>query len=369
MSDRALIATRKGLFSLVRTRAGEWELSLLGFRGDPVTMVFADPRDGRIYAALNLGHFGVKLHRSDDRGVTWMECAVPVYPHEGTETGGEDEPAGPSLVQIWSLEHGGIDRAGTLWAGTIPGGLFRSDDGGDSWQRNEPLWNVPERKRWFGGGYDDPGLHSICVDPGDSSRVAAGISCGGVWLTEDGGDTWSCQTRGMYAEFVPPELREEPGIQDPHRLVQSPSHPDVLWVQHHNGVFRSTDRAAQWEDLSPNTRPGGAFGFAVAVHPTEPDTAWLVPATSDECRIPVDNQLVVSRTRDGGKSFEVLRNGLPQKHAYDLVYRHGLDVDAIGECLLMGSTTGGLWISENQGDAWSCVSAHLPPIYAVRFAP
>ncbi len=138
MSDRALVATRKGLFSLVRKRAGEWELSLLGFRGDPVTMVFADPRDGRLYAALNLGHFGVKLHRSDDRGVTWVECAVPVYPHEGTETGGEDEPAGPSLVQIWSLEHGGIDRAGTLWAGTIPGGLFRSDDGGAA----GPRWRL-----------------------------------------------------------------------------------------------------------------------------------------------------------------------------------------------------------------------------------
>ena len=166
MSDRALVATRKGLFSLTRRRARDWQLSLLGFRGDPVSMVLADPRDERLYAALNLGHFGVKLHRSDDRGRTWEECAVPVYAHEATETDEEGETTEPSLVQIWSLEHGGIDQTGTLWAGTIPGGLFRSDDGGDHWQRNESLWNVPERETWFGGGY-------TCTGSGASPTAAS----------------------------------------------------------------------------------------------------------------------------------------------------------------------------------------------------
>jgi photosystem II stability/assembly factor-like uncharacterized protein len=110
------------------------------------------------------------------------------------------------------------------------------------------------------------------------------------------------------------------------------------------------------------------FGFAVAVHPQDPDTAWLVPAVKDECRVPVGGKLVVTRTRDGGKSWTVLREGLPQEHAYDLVYRHGLDVDESGQRLAFGSTTGGLWVTENQGDSWECVSAHLPPIASVRFA-
>jgi hypothetical protein len=136
-------------------------------------------------------------------------------------------------------------------------------------------------------------------------------------------------------------------------------------VQHHNGVFRSTDGAASWREVKAILP--SKFGFAVAAHPAEPDTAWFVPAVKDECRVPVDAKLVVARTRDGGKSFTVLRKGLPQEHAYDLVYRHGLDVDATGRRLVIGSTTGGVWVSENEGDNWKCVSTQLPPVYFVRF--
>ena len=380
MSDRAYIATRKGLFSLSRTAAARWDLELIGFHGDPVSFVLADPRNDRLYAALNLGHFGAKLQCSEDHGKSWRECAVPVYPaaaklqvdatnDAANDATDSDAGDGASLQQIWCLAHAGEDHPERLWAGTIPGGLFRSDDAGESWQLNTALWNVPERELWFGGGYDDPGIHSICVDPRNSDQLVVAISCGGVWVTTDGGDRWSCETRGLYANFMPPEQREEPAIQDPHCLVQCPSNPDVLWVQHHNGVFRSRDRARHWDDLSGNTAPLPFFGFAAAVHPSEPETAWLVPAVSDECRLPQDDQLVVVRTRDGGETFETLGEGLPHEHAYDLIYRHGLDVDSSGDRLLMGSTTGGLWISENQGDSWACVSAHLPPVYAVHFAP
>jgi hypothetical protein len=364
MTSTALVATRKGLFRLHRKGKNDWDLDLLGFRGDPVSIAFTDPRTNRTHAALNLGHFGVKLHRSDDRGKTWTESAVPVYPESADQTG--DRKKGKSLVQIWSLTHGGKDRPGVLWAGTIPGGLFRSDDDGETWNLNEPLWNVPGREAWFGGGYDDAGIHSVCVDPRNSDHVAVAVSCGGVWLSEDAGKTWACKTKGMYAEYMPPDRREDPTIQDPHILVQSPSSPDVFWVQHHNGVFRSRNRAEVWDDLSPNALPS-KFGFVVAVHPQDPDTAWFAPAVKDECRIPVDGRLVVSRTRDGGRTFQLLHDGLPQKHAYDLIYRHAMDVDDSGDRLAMGSTTGGLWVSENGGDSWSCVSAHLPPIYAVRF--
>jgi hypothetical protein len=169
----------------------------------------------------------------------------------------------------------------------------------------------------------------------------------------------------MYALYMPPERKEDPYIQDPHRLVQCKAKPDSLWVQHHNGVFRTTDGAASWKDVQavkPTT-----FGFVVAVHPSEPDTAWFAPAKSDEQRVPVDAKLVVSRTRDGGKTFEALGRGLPQDHTYDLIYRHALDVDATGDRLALGSTTGGLWLSEDQGDSWAAMPARLPPIYAVRF--
>lgn len=368
MSDRLLVSTRKGLFIAQRQTRDNWTPGTPHFLGDPVTMTLYDTRDatangqGTLYAALNLGHFGVKLRRSTDDGANWEEIAVPAYPKP------ENAPADaklPALVQIWSLETGGADQPGTLWAGTIPGGLFRSDDRGASWTLIDSLWSHPKRAEWGGGGYDEAGIHSICVDPRDSRRIAIAISSGGVWKTTDGGTTWNPASQGMYAEYMPPELRFDENSQDPHRMVRCPTAPDVLWVQHHNGVFRSTDDSANWNDVTA-IQPA-KFGFAVAVHPEDPDTAWFVPAIKDERRIPVDGKLVVARTRDGGKSFDVLRNGLPQENAYDLVYRHGLAVDASGERLAFGSTTGGLWVSENQGDAWACVSAHLPPIYSVQF--
>lgn len=358
MSDRLHVATRKGLFAFART-AGGWRIERTSFVGDPVTIVLDDPRTSALYAALNLGHFGVKFRRSDDGGADWIELDPPAYPPaEGDEA--------PSVHQVWALEGGGADRPDTLWAGTIPGGLFRSDDRGASWRLIESLWNRPEREKWFGGGYDHPGIHSIVVDPRDSRRVLVGVSCGGVWVTGDDGESWACRAEGMIAEYMPPERQGEPEVQDPHRMVACPAAPDTLWVQHHNGVFRSTDGAASWHGI-PDVPPS-VFGFAVAVHPHDADTAWFVPAVKDECRVPVDGKVVVSRTRDGGRSFETLRDGLPQEHAYDLVFRHALDVDGSGERLAFGSTTGGLWLSEDGGDHWACLSTHLPPIYQVRFS-
>jgi hypothetical protein len=148
-------------------------------------------------------------------------------------------------------------------------------------------------------------------------------------------------------------------------MVQCRESPDCLWAQHHNGVFRSADGGRKWDHV-PNVAPS-VFGFAVAVHPRDPKTAWFAPAVKDERRVPVDGKVVVSRTRDGGETFEVLRNGLPQEHAYDLVYRHALAVDGTGERLAFGSTTGGLWVSEDQGDSWAMLDARLPPVHAVTF--
>ncbi|RKY18006.1 MAG: exo-alpha-sialidase [Planctomycetota bacterium] len=367
MVERIQVGTRKGLFTLRRVD-GAWAIDdEVAFLGVPVPMLHHDARDGADYAALDHGHFGSKLHRRDAGG-EWIEVGVPSYPEkpEGEDDlGAQDRAPIPWALKLtWALESAGPDRPGSLWCGTLPGGLFRSDDRGDSWQLVESLWNMPERREWFGGGADWPGIHSVCVDPRDSRRVVIGISCGGVWLSEDAGQTWACRATGMRAEYLPPEQQHEPNLQDPHRVVQCPSAPDVYWTQHHNGIFRSGDGCASWQEIT--TAKPTHFGFAVAVHPNDPDTAWFVPAVKDDQRFPGSGQVVVSRTRDGGQSFEVLRQGLPQRHAYDLVYRHALAVDASGSTLVFGSTTGSLWISEDGGDSWSTLSEHLPPVYVVK---
>ena len=149
-------------------------------------------------------------------------------------------------------------------------------------------------------------------------------------------------------------------------MVLCPASPDDCWMQHHNGIFRSSDAGKTWQEItgvSPST-----FGFAVAVHPRDPLTAWFVPAVKDEKRYPVNGKLVVTRTRDGGRSFDVLDKGLPGSHAYDIVFRHALAGDDTGDRLAFGSTTGNLWVSEDQGDSWQTVSSTLPPVHAVRFA-
>ncbi len=353
MQQHALVSTRKGLFIYAREDRG-WRFAQSHFAGSPVTLALADPRDGALYAALNLGHFGPKLHRSDDRGASWQEIAAPAFPQGGEGT--------PALKQIWALEAGAPDEPGTLWAGGIPAGLFVSRDRGASWSLVDALWNVPERARWFGGGYDDAGIHSILIDPRDSAQITVGVSCGGVWQTKDRGNHWVARTEGMHAAYVPPEQKLDSAVQDPHRVACCTAHPDTLWIQHHNGVFRSTDCGTHWKELFP---PVSNFGFAVAAHPFDPLTAWFVPAQSDQRREPVDAKMVVTRTRDGGTTFETLGEGLAAP-AYDLVYRHGLDVDEAGECLVMGSTTGGLWFSQGGGEAWQFETTRLPPIYAVR---
>jgi photosystem II stability/assembly factor-like uncharacterized protein len=363
MADRLVVATRKGLFTYGRDGTGAWSVERTAFLGDPVSLVMEDPRDGTLLAALKLGHFGVKLQRSEDGGASWKECQAPAFPKAQGEEAADAKA--PSVKEVWALAPGGADEPGLIWCGTIPGGLFRSRDGGQSWELVQSLWDRPERQKWFGGGADEPGIHSICVDPRDARHVTLGVSCGGVWQTKDGGETWAQRAHGMRAEYLPPEKAGDPETQDPHQIVQCPGAPDVLWAQHHNGIFRSTDGSASWHEIA-DVQPS-VFGFAVAVHPHDPETAWFVPAVKDECRIPVDGKLVVTRTRDGGKSFEILRAGLPQEHAYDLVYRHALDVAGSGARLAFGSTTGGLWLSEDGGDAWQTLSTHLPPVYAVRF--
>lgn len=364
MSGSWLISTRKGLFVLERGEQG-WRIARKAFLGDNVALTSVDARDGAWYVVLDLGHFGNKLQRSMDRGATWTDCAVPAFAEGDEVVTGDGKPSvAATLRLIWSLEAGGKNQSGRLWAGTIPGGLFRSDDSGASWQMVRTLWDKPERKQWFDGGFDQPGIHSICVNPDDACMIRLAISTGGLWTSSDDGLTWDQCAQGMRAAYMPPERAYEPNAQDVHRIVQCRGRPDHFWAQHHNGVFRNT--GGDWQEIE-NVQPS-VFGFAVAVHPRDADSAWFVPATKDERRIPVDGKVVVARTRDGGKSFEVLRNGLPQHDAYDLVFRHALAIDTSGDRLAFGSSTGGVWTSDDQGDRWTMLDARLPQVYAVMFA-
>lgn len=368
MRTRFHVATRKGLFTVERGPHG-WTIARASFLGDNCNLVMHDRRDGTLLAALDHGHFGVKLHRSRDGGETWQEIAAPKYPEKPADyvprPPVEGKPVDWVLRLAWALAPGGAGEPGVVWCGTLPGGLFRSEDGGDSWALNRPLWDDPRREEWFGGGADQPGIHSICVDPRDARHLVIGVSCGGVWRTRDAGATWTLEGRGLRAAYMPPDRQNDPGAQDPHLVAHCAAQPDALWIQHHNGIFRSTDGGASFtevEDVKPS-----AFGFAVAVHPRDPGVAWFVPAIKDERRYPVDGRLVVTRTRDGGRTFDTLHAGLPQVHAYDLVLRHALDVDDSGDRLAFGSTTGSVWVSENAGESWQAISANLPPVYAVRF--
>ncbi len=359
MADVFYVASRKGLFTYKRNGSG-WETGKPDFLGEPVSAVLKDNRDGALYAALNLGHFGCKLHRSDDDGATWKELTPPAF----AKADDGDEKA-PSLDLIWTLEPGGNDEPGVIWAGTIPGALFKSEDRGENWKLIESLWDRPERDGWFGGGYDKPGIHSVLVDPRDSKKLTLGISCGGIWKSDDGGAEWRLTGKGLRSDYTPPEQSEELNTQDPHRLAMCLSDPDTIWCQHHNGVFLSRDAGDTFTEI--RDIPPAVFGFAVASHPKDADTVWLVPGIKDEYRVPVDAKLLVNKTTDGAKSFSAKTGGLPSEPSYDLIFRHALDVDETGERLVMGSTTGNLWASGDGGENWTLLSAHLPPVAAVRY--
>ncbi|MCB0572797.1 MAG: hypothetical protein KDC66_23675 [Phaeodactylibacter sp.] len=361
MSDKntLFLATRKGL-AVCSRRAGGWKITSTHFDGVPVTIAYEDERNGAWWACLSHGHWGVKLHRSFDRGANWEEVAAPAYP-EGAEVK-EGEPA--ATQYLWAMQHGGHSKPGRLWLGTIPGGLFRSDNGGDSFELVESLWNHPSRpKNWFGGGFDHPGIHSIVLDPRDDNHLYIGISCAGVFESLDGGQSWMPRNKGMRADYLP-DPHTEVG-HDPHLLLAAPSNPDVLWQQNHCGIFVSTDRAANWADVSETAGPA-RFGFAIAIADDNPYQAWVAPALSDEKRVAIGHSLCICRTDDGGQSWQAQRNGLPQEHCYDIIYRHALA--ASGDDIAFGTTTGNAFFSTDRGDSWQVLSHYLPMVHAVRFA-
>ena len=363
MKDNLILGTRKGLLILQRD-GRNWRIQHETFPGIPISYTMQDPRSGVIWACADHGHWGQKLYRSRDGGANFTEIPAPQYPADAVFydvwADGAEKPA--TLTYLWTIVPGGADQPQTLYIGTEPGGLFRSDDGGDSWLLVEGLWDHPSRpKNWFGGGRDQAGLCSLVVDPRNSNRLIAGISVGGVYESLDGGETWEGRNNGLIADYLP-DPQAEYG-HDPHCVVAAPSNPDVLWQQNHCGVFRSEDNGRHWKNVSQGPVK---FGFPIVVDGNDPNTAWVVPGISDEARMAIDGALFVGRTEDGGQTWQHLREGLPQQNCYDITFRHALDLD--GNQLIFGTTSGNLFYSSNRGDTWGCLGNYFPPIYSARFA-
>jgi BNR/Asp-box repeat len=393
MSNQIILGTRKGTLILDRT-AGGWKPRPIAHAGMSISYAARDPRDGTMWAAMDHAHWGPKLSRSKDGGATWENLSQLAYPkgarfiEQHLPTPDMDFTAEQptkykeaSLLKVWVLAFGGKQQPKTIHAGTLPGGLFTSHDGGDTWELNRPLWNhasrggdlfagnATSRNDWGGTpaamayGEFVPGIHSIVVDPRDPKRILIGVSCAGVVGTTDGGITWQAMNKGVLNDYLPnPEA--EWG-HDPHFITQCPGDPDRLWQQNHCGIFFSENSAQSWKRVS-NKDQAVHFGFPIAVDEHDGRTAWVVPAHSDAQRMAVGGGLFVARTTDGGASWQTLRKGLPQENTYDVVYRHGLD--ARGDSVCFGSTTGNVYVSDDRGETWSCVGNNLPPVHSVRFS-
>lgn len=393
MSDTILLGTRKGTVIVERNKSS-WHSRPIVHEGIPVCYAARDPRDGMLWAALDHGHWGPKLSRSRDGGTSWEDVLSLKYP-EGARhivqylptpdfdpqaPAGEPQYKDATVYKIWNIAFGPASQPGRMYAGTIPGGLFVSDDGGDTWALNRPLWNHESRggdlfsgeatsqTHWGGTpasidyGVFEPGIHSIVIDSRNPDRLHVAVSSAGIIETSDGGNTWVGRNNGMRVDYLPNP--ESEWGHDPHFVTACRDQPDQLWQQNHFGIYYSEDGAHSWHKVSA-PELGVHFGFPIAVDERDGRTAWVVPARADSERMAIDGGLFVARTSDGGKSWQSFRNGLPQVNAYDIVLRHALDV--AGDFLCFGSTTGNVYLSEDRGESWQCLGHNFPPVYSVRF--
>ncbi len=355
-----LAGTSKGLVEF-HIEKNSHKISKVHFKGYQVSMLYADERTDTWWVGLSHRHWGEKLHFSNDRGNTWQVAATPSF------HGYDYRPGKPAtLKKLWVMQHAGVDQPNCLWLGTEPGGLFYTEDNGKSFHLNEDLWNEPSRhdeNKWFGTGKDFPFIHSILVDPRNSDHVFVGISCAGVFETINGGKNWLPKNNGLVASYLP---KASPEIgHDPHQMLQCQSYPNVIWQQNHCGIFRTTDGAQNWKNVSgANGWP--SYGFALIIDHLNPEVAWVIPAESDESRIPIGLKLEVCKTTDGGKNWFSISNGLPAENAFDLVLRHGfMKHDNI---LAFGTTNGNLYASFNEGNTWSILSQNLAPVNSLAIS-
>ncbi|HKY60125.1 MAG TPA: exo-alpha-sialidase [Gemmatimonadota bacterium] len=362
---RVLVGTRKGAFVLTSDeQRKKWKVRGPEFAGWEIYHLKGSPADpDRIYASQSTGWFGQLIQRSDDGGGTWEPVGNEfLYDGEaGTHQWYDGTPHPWEFARVWHLEPS-LTEPDTVYAGVEDAALFRSEDGGKSWQELPGLRTHESGPSWQPGA-GGLCLHTILIDPTDPERMFIAISAAGVFRTEDGGATWRPANRGLRSEMIPePEAEVGHCV---HRIAMHPSRPNVLFMQKHWDVMRSDDGGESWREVSGNLPSD--FGFPIHVHAHEPDTIYVVPIKSDSEHFPPDGKLRVYRSRQGGDEWEPLTKGLPQKNCYVNVLRDAMAVDALDECGVYFGTTGGqVYASADAGDSWSPIVRDLPPVLSVE---
>jgi serine/threonine protein kinase len=353
-----LVGTTKGAFILRSNgRRSRWDVGGPYFHGHNVYAMAYDGRGGqhRIWTSTQ-SYWGTILRSSDDFGKSWTNPReAPIrFPSE----------SGVSLKNIWQITLGPPEEPNVLYCGVEPAALFETRDAGETWSLVRGLFDHPHRPRWMPGN-GGLALHSIVLDPGNAQRMYVAISAGGVYKTNDGGRTWTAQNRGIRAMFMPDKYPEFG--QCVHKIAMHPARPERLFLQNHWGLYRSDDGAESWTDVA-NGVPSD-FGFAVLMHPRNPDCVYIVPVESDEFRCACDGRLRVYRTRTAGASWEPLMRGLPQKRAYETVLRDALTADSMDPAgIYFGTRSGQLFGSQDEGRTWQKILEGLPAVVCVRSA-
>jgi photosystem II stability/assembly factor-like uncharacterized protein len=362
---RVLVGTRKGAFVLTSDgKRQDWVIDGPLFAGWEIYHLKGSPVDpDRIYASQSTGWFGQLIQRSDDGGRTWQavgnEFTYDGVP--GTHQWYDGTPHPWEFARVWHLEPS-LSDPDTVFAGVEDAGLFRSTDGGGTWQELSGLRGHGSGPRWQPGA-GGMCLHTIILDPSDPQRMFIAISAAGAFRTQDGGATWQPINRGLHSEGIP-DAEAEVG-HCVHRIAMHPSRPDVLFMQKHWDVMRSDDGGDSWHEVSGNLPTD--FGFPIDVHAHEPDTVYVVPITSDSQHFPPEGKLRVFRSRTGGNDWEPLTKGLPQANCYVNVLRDAMAVDRLDDCGVYFGTTGGqVYASADGGDSWQAVVRDLPAVLSVE---
>jgi photosystem II stability/assembly factor-like uncharacterized protein len=366
MTDvRVLVGTRKGAFTLTSDgKRREWEVDGPHFAGWEIYHVKGSPADpDRLYASQSSSWFGQLIQRSDDGGKTW-EPVGNRFEYDGapgTHQWYDGTPHPWEFARVWHLEPSLTDPD-TVFAGVEDAALFRSTDGGNSWQELSGLRGHGSGPSWQPGA-GGMCVHTIILDPSNGERVYVAISAAGVFRSDDGGKTWRPMNRGLRSAQLPDEDAEVGHCV--HHVAMHPSRPDVLFMQKHWDVMRSDDAGESWQEISGDLPTD--FGFVIDVHAHEPDTIYVVPIKSDSQHFPVDGQLRVYRSRTGGNEWEPLTNGLPQSNCYVNVYRDAMAVDSLESCGIYFGTTGGqVYASADAGDSWAPIVRDLPAVLSVE---
>ena len=355
-----MIGTRKGLWLARSEDRVSWTLEGPDDVMGDVHAVAIDTRrpDGpRLFMASRHWHIGPQVQHSDDLGRTWQ--AAP--------TGGVAFPAdtGAAVAAVWSVAPSPAEP-GVVWAGTEPSALFRSTDGGETFDLVRGLWDHPHRPEWAPGG-GGQAIHTLLPHPTDPHQVHVAMSTGGVYRTVDGGTTWEPANQGIKCEFMPEEVSYPAYGQCVHKAARSATQHDVLYAQNHGGVYRSDDAGTSWTSIAEGLP--AEFGFPVVTHPRVDGTLWVFPLESSYRRFPPDRACRVWRSRDCGATWTELGSGLPERGFYAGVMRDALcadDGDPVG--VYLGSRDGSVYASPDEGESWVSVAEHLPDVLCVRAA-